>query len=78
MFWKVRLRILNFSFKLRYWNFSFIVNELVQVNPDKSLPECVKTLSTVKFIIQDFNVGFSLNEVSQRYLTAPYSLLKLL
>ena len=24
-----------------YWNFSFIVSELVQVNPDNSLTECV-------------------------------------
>ena len=26
---------------VRYWNFSFIVSELVQVNPDNSLAECV-------------------------------------
>ena len=27
--------------RVRYWNFSFIVSELVQVNPDNSLAECV-------------------------------------
>ena len=26
---------------VRYWNFSFIVSELVLVNPDNSLAECV-------------------------------------
>ena len=26
---------------MRYWNFSFIVSELVQINPDNSLVECV-------------------------------------
>ena len=26
---------------VRYWNYSFIVSELVQVNPDNSLAECV-------------------------------------
>ena len=26
---------------VRYWNFSFIVSELVQVNPDNLLAECV-------------------------------------
>ena len=26
---------------VRYWNFSFIVSELEQVNPDNSLAECV-------------------------------------
>ena len=26
---------------VRYWNISFIVSELVQVNPDNSVAECV-------------------------------------
>ena len=26
---------------VQYWNFSFIVSELVQVNPDNSLAECI-------------------------------------
>ena len=26
---------------VRYWNFEFIVSELVHVNPDNSLTECV-------------------------------------
>ena len=26
---------------VRYWNFLFIVSELLQVNPDNSLAECV-------------------------------------
>ena len=36
----------NFQYRtrqrlVRYWNFSFIISELMEVNPDYSLAECV-------------------------------------
>ena len=34
------LEIRRWSKVVRYWNFSFIVGELVQINPDNSVAEC--------------------------------------
>ena len=36
---------------MRYWIFSFIVSELVQVNPDNSLAECVNLQLNINALV---------------------------